>query len=293
MSPEQATGQETDHRVDMYALGCILYEMLTGDVPFKGENAPKTLTKHVFDAVLPPSQKRPDLDIPPVLEAIVLCMLEKKPGDRYGDMRQLIAALEEADRQLRARLPERPRATPSTSELTGGVDIVPRSKAPLLAGVIVGVGAMLGLIIAALVHRRPEAVMRVATAAPATVVPAPAAPAVAAAAAGENSDVEIQVTTVPAGAEVLMGNERLGISPVDVKRPRANEMVTFTVRRTGYKDTARAVLLDRDQMLELTLTPRREKLAVRNTRPTAAHEGKSSPSQPKEKHTSDLRNPFE
>ena len=56
MSPEQATGQETDHRVDQYALGCILYEMLTGDVPFKGENAPKTLTKHVFDAVVPPSQ---------------------------------------------------------------------------------------------------------------------------------------------------------------------------------------------------------------------------------------------
>ena len=56
MSPEQATGQESDHRVDQYALGCIFYEMLTGDVPFKGENAPKTLTRHVFDAVVPPTK---------------------------------------------------------------------------------------------------------------------------------------------------------------------------------------------------------------------------------------------
>ncbi|MCA1665477.1 MAG: serine/threonine protein kinase [Myxococcales bacterium] len=72
MSPEQATGQETDHRVDQYALGCILYEMLTGDVPFKGENAPKTLTKHVFDAVVAPTKLRPDLDIPLLVEEIVM-----------------------------------------------------------------------------------------------------------------------------------------------------------------------------------------------------------------------------
>ena len=73
MSPEQATGQETDHRVDQYALGCILYEMLTGDVPFKGENAPKTLTKHVFEAVVPPSKLRPDLDDPAVARGRSSC----------------------------------------------------------------------------------------------------------------------------------------------------------------------------------------------------------------------------
>src|SRR4051812_9130045 len=98
MSPEQATGQESDHRVDQYALGCILYEMLTGDVPFKGENPPKTLTKHVFDQVSAPSTLRPDL--PPQLERIVLRLLEKKAGDRYADMRALIAALAEAEKSL-------------------------------------------------------------------------------------------------------------------------------------------------------------------------------------------------
>ena len=135
-------------------------------------------------------------------------------------------------------------------------------------------------------HRRPNA----AATAPAAVAPAAATAPRHAAAPPADGDVEIQVTTVPAGAEVLMGNERLGLSPVDVKRPRANEMVTFTVRRAGYKDTARAVMLDRDQMLELTLAPKREKLAaVRNT--ASGREGKGA--QPKQKHTSDLRNPFE
>jgi serine/threonine-protein kinase len=295
MSPEQATGQETDHRVDMYALGCIVYEMLTGDVPFKGENAPKTLTKHVFDPVVPPSQKRPDLDIPRVLEAVVLRMLEKKPGERYGDMRQLIAALEDADRELRSALPPHTQKTARASEQMG-VDIVPRSRAPLLAGIIVGVGAVMGVIIAAVVHRRPDSAK--AAVATAAVVPVAAAapsanPAVGGAVA-PSSDVEIQVITAPAGAEVLMGDERLGITPLDVKRPRANEMVTFVVRRAGYKDMARAVLLDRDQMLELTLAPKREKLAVRSPpRPTSGRDAKPSTPQPKEKHTSDLRNPFE
>jgi tRNA A-37 threonylcarbamoyl transferase component Bud32 len=284
MSPEQATGQETDHRVDMYALGCILYEMLTGDVPFKGENAPKTLTKHVFEAVVPPSQKRPDLEIPRVLEKIVLCMLQKKPGDRYADMRELIGALEAADRELRAG--QQPRTTRRAAELVG-VDILPRSKAPLLAGAIVGVGAIVGIIVAAVVHRRPDAAVRVA--APAAVAAAATATAPGNAAAANSDEVQIQVTTVPAGAEVMMGNERLGLSPVDVKRPRANERVTFLVRRAGYKDSARAVMLDRDQVLELTLAPK----PVRNGRPTSGREGKSGQSQPKEKHTSDLRNPFE
>jgi serine/threonine-protein kinase len=293
MSPEQATGQETDHRVDMYALGCIVYEMLTGEVPFKGENAPKTLSKHVFEAVVPPSKKRPDLDIPSVLEAIVLRVLQKKPADRYADMRELIGALEEADRQLRARLPRKPRATQPATELVG-VDVVPRSRAPLLAGIIVGVGACVGIVVALVVHRRASSDKSTpATAAAAAVTAAATAPG-AAAQPPQSNDVEIQVSTIPPGAEVLMGNERLGISPVDVTRPRANELVTFTVRHAGYKDTARAVMLDRDQMLELTLAPKREKLAVRNARPAAsARDSKPAPPQPKEKHTSDLRNPFE
>src|SRR5439155_18527189 len=87
---------ETDHRVDEYALGCTLYEMLTGDVPFKGATSAATLTKHVFEAVIPLHKKRPDLDIPAALEAVVLKAMAKKPDERYPSMLQLLEALDGA-----------------------------------------------------------------------------------------------------------------------------------------------------------------------------------------------------
>src|SRR5262249_32226022 len=136
MSPEQATGQETDHRVDQYALGCIVYEMLTGDVPFKGENAPKTLTKHVFEALVAPSKLRPDL--PPVLEQIVVRMLQKKPADRFADMRELIDALEAADRQLRASGAAAAPPRGRRFEPTDVIERLPRHRGPLFAAAGLG-----------------------------------------------------------------------------------------------------------------------------------------------------------
>ena len=53
MSPEQAKGDKPDHRVDIYAVGCILYEMLTGDVPFHADTFMGVLTKHMFEAPQP------------------------------------------------------------------------------------------------------------------------------------------------------------------------------------------------------------------------------------------------
>jgi serine/threonine-protein kinase len=101
MAPEQASGQETDHRVDQYALGCIMYEMLTGHTPFRGENPMQTLTKHVFDAVPLPSKARPDLVIPAKLEAIIMRTLAKKRDERYADLNQLMEALAAEEPRLR------------------------------------------------------------------------------------------------------------------------------------------------------------------------------------------------
>ena len=101
MSPEQATGQETDHRVDQYALGCIMYEMLTGAVPFLGERPAQTLTKHVFEPVIAPRKRKPELNIPAPLEAVVLRTLEKKPEKRFPSMRELEQALMQVEQEMK------------------------------------------------------------------------------------------------------------------------------------------------------------------------------------------------
>jgi eukaryotic-like serine/threonine-protein kinase len=288
MSPEQATGQESDHRVDQYALGCILYEMLTGDVPFKGENAPKTLTKHVFDAVVPPSKLRPDLHIPAVVEDVVLKTLQKKPEDRYADMRALIDAFEAATQKLDAGQTA-PRPMPPTTE---SIEELPRNKMPLYVALGVGAAATLLLVVLA-VARLSKSAPAAAASSPkqASATPVPRAnPTTAAAPAAE---VEIQLSTVPPGAEVLLGAEPLGLSPLAVKRPRAAEAVTLAVKRAGFKDVTRTLTLDHDQTLEVVLQPKRDKVASRTTRPQGKTQSGGRPAQAPQHHVSDLRNPFE
>jgi serine/threonine-protein kinase len=101
MSPEQATGQETDHRVDQYALGCIMYEMLTGTVPFLGERPAQTLTKHVFEPVIPPRKRKPELKISAAVESVVMRTLAKKPEQRFPSMRELELALTKVESEMK------------------------------------------------------------------------------------------------------------------------------------------------------------------------------------------------
>jgi serine/threonine-protein kinase len=82
MAPEVVVGAaDTDHRVDLYALGCVAYWLLTGQTVFEGENAMQVMFQHVQAQPKPPSQ-RVDLPIPPALEALVMQCLEKDPGRR-------------------------------------------------------------------------------------------------------------------------------------------------------------------------------------------------------------------
>ncbi len=91
-SPEQAEGGATDHRADIYSLGCVLYEMLTERPPFSGDSKMSTLLKHASEP--PPSPRVLNPEISPGLEAVVLKCLEKDPQARYADYTALLAALE-------------------------------------------------------------------------------------------------------------------------------------------------------------------------------------------------------
>jgi serine/threonine-protein kinase len=93
ISPEQVTGQDTDHRSDQYSLGCILYEMLTSQLPFEGESTATLIYKHVYKNPTSPRKLRPEMNIPASVEQVVLRAMAKKPTDRFKDMRELEQAL--------------------------------------------------------------------------------------------------------------------------------------------------------------------------------------------------------
>ncbi|MEX2620198.1 MAG: Stk1 family PASTA domain-containing Ser/Thr kinase [Egibacteraceae bacterium] len=94
VAPEQAQGQRVDPRTDVYALGCVLFEMLTGQQPFQGDSAVALAYKHVSEPPLPPSQLNPQIS--PELEAIVLKAMAKDPEDRYQSAEEMVADLQRA-----------------------------------------------------------------------------------------------------------------------------------------------------------------------------------------------------
>ncbi|MGH2902451.1 MAG: Stk1 family PASTA domain-containing Ser/Thr kinase [Solirubrobacteraceae bacterium] len=99
LSPEQAQGQEVSGRSDLYAVGIILYELLTGSVPFDGETAVAIAFKQVSAEPRPPSELQPGVSA--ALDAVVLRALAKDPARRFADADEFIAALQ----QVRAALP--------------------------------------------------------------------------------------------------------------------------------------------------------------------------------------------
>jgi len=93
MSPEQAAGRQADLRVDIYATGIILYEMLTGAVPFTGDTFFAVLNSHMNDALPPMRSLNPEVASSPELEAVIAKCLAKNPDERFGSMRELASAL--------------------------------------------------------------------------------------------------------------------------------------------------------------------------------------------------------
>jgi eukaryotic-like serine/threonine-protein kinase len=128
MSPEQARGEKPDTRVDVYASGCILFEMVTGDVPFRADNFMGVLTKHLFDPLPMVAERSTRTDLPPGLQEVISQALAKDKNQRFSSMNELAVAIDTLDhtegvaytagneRSRRYPKPEAARRAPTDSE---------------------------------------------------------------------------------------------------------------------------------------------------------------------------------
>jgi len=140
-APEQALGEAIDHRADIYALGVVLFEMVTGRLPFTSDKAFEVLLMHINE---PPPRPR-DLvpDLPEIVETTILKALAKSPDDRYSHMKEMVADLETAwALALTARQP----ASPAADETIHYTTMQIESIQDYLSGprfTVVGTGALL------------------------------------------------------------------------------------------------------------------------------------------------------
>ena len=132
LSPEQAKGGEVDQRSDLYSLGVVLYELLTGKTPFEGDTPVEVAMKHLSNAPKPPSELRKD--IPPELDMVVLRALAKDPNDRYQSADEMEGDLDRVARGLpvaaatvdtATQVMRRPPATPVESTAATMIAPVP------------------------------------------------------------------------------------------------------------------------------------------------------------------------
>ncbi|MSP61956.1 MAG: serine/threonine protein kinase [Myxococcales bacterium] len=232
MSPEQARGEEdVDHRIDVYAVGVILYECLTGEVPFSATNYLGIISKVLKDTPISPRKLRPEQRISEGMERVVLRAMARSRDDRYESMAELevdlrrvvagepIAAL--ASEILPAPAVERPRR-------------LMRTLATVAALVVAG-----GIATTVVVLRTGEVPVPVAAAPRSDMVALPPPPTPP---PPPSPTVVVKVTSTPSGAEIFDGSRRLGVAPGLITLTRSDQAVHLTFRLAGHEDAVHDLL---------------------------------------------------
>ena len=142
MSPEQANGDpNVDGRTDVYSLGCVLYEMLVGQIPFTGPTAQAIIARHTMDHITPPHIMRETVS--EELEDVIVCAMSKSPADRF----KTAAEMSEALKALASGDPTNVRKSTMLRRPTTGEVVIEKKRSPLIpaiAGAAVVVAGVVG-----------------------------------------------------------------------------------------------------------------------------------------------------
>ncbi|MBL9100546.1 MAG: serine/threonine protein kinase [Myxococcales bacterium] len=286
MSPEQAQGAPHDHRVDIYATGVILFQLVTGQLPFSADNFMGLLNKHMFDAPPRPSSVNPSAHVPADLEAVILKALQKDPALRFqsmGEFAAAISAVGSGAEPVRVTA-EASRPRPRAGEAVGFRDdaITPLSVAPTVATMaprpaparrswivplviaVLGAGVTAAVLLSgagdepapvAAAPRHPELLPPDPPRPNPAILPLPGAPPEPAPQPPPDPPpvpkVSLQIRTGSVAASVLdVGGATLGATGTAITVPGGAEPIDLVLRADGYQDLRIRVTPDRDQIVE-------------------------------------------
>ena len=266
MSPEQIRGDTVDSRVDIYALGVMMYEMLSGKVPFDSPNSVNILMAHVHEQVPAISDLAPNVKVPPAFEALVRKCMAKDPEDRYASMNDVLFGLKQVLGNNSSgmtstgeyRIPEFP-PEQKTGSHTALVSMTPMSQASpantqtksvrpfaqaakpastvaplLLAGLFALTGVAGFVALSGPLGDKPLPTHTVVAGEPAAATAMqPTAPP------PKEKIVLVSLRSVPPGAMVLIGDKEYGPTPTQIEwrgsDAEPGRQVSFRFRRTGYR----------------------------------------------------------
>ncbi len=290
MSPEQCRGKDVDHRTDIYSFGIMVHEVLSGRLPFDGDNMMDLLIKQTNSP--PPLLSSVAPELPPGLDGPLLQMLEKEASRRPESLSAAVEALARAAVGAGMNVvvtagatsadPRRSgRVTPdlSPSELgrlvsaktidasTSGIqmqtfqDVKPSAPPPANRKTLWAIGAVCmlfggGGVVSFMVTRAKPTVAQLVPPLPVSAASSiPSAPATVASAIAADAPAEVSVTvrSVPEHAAIYVGDEKIGTAPGPVKIKRTDK-VTLTLKAEGYTPTDVDVEAKQDNTVTVKLT---------------------------------------
>jgi TonB family protein len=128
MSPEQVAGEELDPRSDLYSLALVVYEMLTCALPFEGSTTQSQMVKRLLEPPKPLSLIKPNLELRPAVESVIMRALSRKPADRHSSTLEFAEALERASRSEPITQPQRGPTSPQPRPTQPPVDFSPSAR---------------------------------------------------------------------------------------------------------------------------------------------------------------------